>query len=67
MGARRSVGAKMNQRLPNLLALESYLIAIPSIMVGSILLLGGIVLLFEPRHENDGATRRPNSRRPMSD
>jgi hypothetical protein len=45
----------MNQWLLNLPLLESYLIAIPAIMAGSILLLGGIVLLIEPRHENGGS------------
>lgn len=54
-GALRSVGAKMNQWLLNMPVIDSYLIAIPAIMVGSILLLGGIVLLFEPRHENGGS------------
>ena len=38
----------MNQWLLNLPAYESYLIAIPAIMVGSVLLVGAIVLLFEP-------------------
>ena len=45
----------MKQWLLNMPVLESYLIAIPAIMVGSILLLGGIVLLLEPRHENGGS------------
>lgn len=55
MGHAEPVGAKMNQWLLNLPVYESYLIAIPAIMLGSILLLGGIVLLFEPRHENGGS------------
>jgi hypothetical protein len=55
MGHSDRVGAKMNQWLLNLPVLESYLIAIPAIMAGSILLLGGIVLLLEPRHENGGS------------
>jgi hypothetical protein len=45
----------MNQWLQNLPAFETYLIAIPAILVGSILLIGGIVLLLETRHENDGS------------
>lgn len=48
----------MNQWLANLPAFESYLIAIPAIMIGSILLVGAIVLLFEPRNENDSELRR---------
>jgi hypothetical protein len=50
------MGANMNWIL-NLPPLESYLIAIPAIMVGSILLVGAIVLLLEPRHDNDGDAR----------
>jgi len=50
------MGANMNWIL-NLPPLESYLIAIPAIMVGSILLVGAIVLLLEPRHDNDGDVR----------
>jgi hypothetical protein len=34
-----------------LLIFEMYLFAIPAIMLGSILFLGGIVLLLEPRNE----------------
>jgi len=41
-----------------LAALEGYLIAIPAIMVGSILLVGAIVLLFESRHNGDSDVRR---------
>lgn len=44
----------MTHWLLSLPPLESYLIAIPAIMVGSILLVGAIVLLLEPRHDNDG-------------
>jgi hypothetical protein len=51
-------GAKMNQWLLNLPPFESYLIAIPAIMVGSVLLVGAIVLLFEPHDESDGDARR---------
>jgi hypothetical protein len=43
----------MEQLLPNLSAFESYLIAMPAIMIGSILFLGGIILLLEPRKKND--------------
>ena len=46
------MGANMNWLL-NLPPLEGYLIAIPAIMVGSILLVGAIVLLFEPRRDDD--------------
>ena len=38
------------KRLP---ALVRYLIAIPAIMLGSILFLGGIILLLEPRYKTD--------------
>jgi hypothetical protein len=55
-GADNRMGANMNWIL-NLPPLESYLIAIPAIMVGSILLVGAIVLLLEPRHDNDGDAR----------
>ena len=55
-GADNRMGANMNWLL-NLPPLESYLIAIPAIMVGSILLVGAIVLLFEPRHDDDGDVR----------
>ena len=51
------MGATMNHWLLSLPPLESYLIAIPAIMVGSILLVGAIVLLLEPRHDNDGDVR----------
>jgi hypothetical protein len=57
-GAGKRMGAKMNQWLLNLPPYESYLIAIPAIMVGSVLLVGAIILLFEPQHENDGDSRR---------
>jgi hypothetical protein len=50
------MGANMNWLL-NLPPLEGYLIAIPAIMVGSILLVGAIVLLFEPRHNGDSDVR----------
>jgi hypothetical protein len=40
-------GAKMGQWLSNLAQWEVYLIAAPSIMLGAILLLGGIILLLE--------------------
>jgi hypothetical protein len=47
---------KMNQWLANLSPFEMYLIAVPAIMLGSILFLGGIVLLLEPRKKNDAET-----------
>ena len=51
------MGANMNWLL-NLPPLEGYLIAIPAIMVGSILLVGAIVLLFESRHNGDSDVRQ---------
>jgi hypothetical protein len=56
MGADKRIGANMNWLL-NLPPFEGYLIAIPAIMVGSILLVGAIVLLFEPRHDDDARLR----------
>jgi len=56
-GATNRMGANMNWLL-NLPPLEGYLIAIPAIMVGSILLVGAIVLLFESRHNGDSDVRR---------
>lgn len=53
----KPIGAKMNQWLLNLPAYESYLIAIPAIMVGSVLLVGAIVLLFEPHDESERDAR----------
>jgi hypothetical protein len=38
----------------NLPPLETYLIAIPSVMVGAILFLRGIILLLETWHRNGG-------------
>ena len=35
---------------------ETYLIAMPAIMLASILFLGGIILLLEPRKKNDAET-----------
>jgi hypothetical protein len=49
-------GAKMDQWLSNLSPFETYLIAVPAIMLGSILFLGGIILLLEPRKRNDAET-----------
>jgi hypothetical protein len=43
----------MDQWLSNLSPFEIYLIAAPAIMLGSILFLGGIILLLEPRNQND--------------
>lgn len=55
-GADNRMGATMNWLL-NLPPLEGYLIAIPAIMVGSILLVGAIVLLFESRDDDDARLR----------
>jgi asparagine N-glycosylation enzyme membrane subunit Stt3 len=46
----------MVQWLSNLSPFETYLIAVPAIMLGSILFLGGIILLLEPRKRNDAET-----------
>lgn len=46
----------MIQSLSNFSSFEMYLFAIPAIMLGSILFLGGIVLLLEPRNESDAET-----------
>jgi hypothetical protein len=46
----------MGQSLSNLSSFEMYLIAIPAIMLGSILFLGGIILLLEPRNMSDAET-----------
>jgi hypothetical protein len=46
----------MDQWLSNLSPFETYLIAVPAIMLGSILSLGGIILLLEPRNRNDAET-----------
>jgi hypothetical protein len=43
----------MIQSLSNFSSFEMYLFAIPAIMLGSILFLGGIVLLLEPRNKSD--------------
>ena len=43
----------MNEWLLGLPPFEAYLVAIPAIMVGAILLVGGIVLLFEGRDRSD--------------
>ena len=40
----------------NLSPFETYLIAVPTIMLGSILFLGGIILLLERRTKNDAET-----------
>ena len=50
------IGAKMDQLLSNLSTFEMSLIAIPAIMLGGILFLGGIILLLEPRNKNDAET-----------
>lgn len=46
----------MDQWLSNLSPFETYLIAVPAIMLGAILFLGGIILLLEPRKRNDAET-----------
>jgi hypothetical protein len=46
----------MDQWLSNLSPFETYLIAMPAIMLGSILFLGGIILLLEPGKKNDAET-----------
>ena len=46
----------MIQSLSNFSSFEMYLFAIPAIMLGSILFLGGIVLLLEPRYKSDAET-----------
>ena len=51
-GADNRMGATMKWLL-NPPPLEGYLIAIPAIMVGSILLVGAIVLLLDSRHDDD--------------
>jgi hypothetical protein len=56
LGAYPLPGAKMDQWLSNLSPFETYLIAVPAIMLGSILFLGGIILLLEPRKRNDAET-----------
>jgi hypothetical protein len=47
----------MIQWLTNLPPYETYLIAVPSIMLGSVLLVWAIVSMFESRDENDGDAR----------
>ncbi len=46
----------MGEWLSNLSPFETFLIAVPAIMLGSILFLGGIILLLEPRNKNDAET-----------
>jgi hypothetical protein len=43
----------MAQWLSDLSPFETYLVAMPAIMFGSILFLGGIILLLEPRKKDD--------------
>jgi hypothetical protein len=43
----------MNEWLLSLPPFEAYLVAIPAIMVGAILLVGGIVLLLEGQDRDD--------------
>ena len=47
------MGSDMGQWLSNLSPLAIYLIAAPAIMLGAILLLGGIILLLEPKKMSD--------------
>ena len=46
----------MDHWLSNLSPLETYLLVVPAIMLGSILFLGGIILLLERRTKNDVET-----------
>ena len=46
----------MGEWLSNLSPFETFLIAVPAIMLGSILFLGGIILLLEPRSKDDAET-----------
>ena len=46
----------MGEWLSNLSPFETYLIAVPAIMLGAILFLGGIILLLERRTKNDAET-----------
>ena len=46
----------MGQWLSNLAPWEIYLIAAPSVMLGAILLVGGILPLLAPRNKNDAET-----------
>ena len=46
----------MDQWLSNLSPFETYLIAVPAIMLGSILFLGGVILLLGGRNKNDAET-----------
>ena len=46
----------MDQWLSNLSPFETYLIAVPAIMLDSILFLGGIILLLGRRNKNDAET-----------
>ncbi|HET7851436.1 MAG TPA: hypothetical protein VFK91_01660 [Methyloceanibacter sp.] len=49
----------MTHWLLNLPPLESYLVAVPAIMLGAILFLGGVILLLDPRHRNGGNGAQP--------
>jgi hypothetical protein len=40
----------------NLSPFETYLVALPAVMFGSILFLAGIILMLEPRNKNDAET-----------
>jgi hypothetical protein len=46
----------MGEWVSNLSPFETFLIAVPAIMLGSILFLGGIILLLEPRNKDDAET-----------
>ena len=49
-------GWKANGDGSDLSPFETYLVCIPAIVLGSILLLGGIILLLEPRKKTDAET-----------
>ena len=49
-------GLESRRRLSDLSPFETYLVCVPAIMLGSILLLGGIILLLEPRKKTDAET-----------
>jgi len=46
----------MGEWLSNLSPFETFLIAVPAIMLGAILFLGGIILLIGPRNKDDAET-----------
>ena len=50
------VGTMLGEWLSNLSPFETYLIAVPAVMLGSILFLSGIILLLGGRNKNDAET-----------